>query len=158
MAVSADAEEAGRAEARRLEAGNPLWIVVFGVSSKEFVCFSRASAPFRAIVFAKDPDTLTPCLRAIENSALRTHGAQTAGMTSPARRNPIHPLRTETTVNDTLPALERTHLERLKLAADVLLSEHDAIPDSLEVELTLFRERVEQVLLLAASSNGEASA
>ncbi len=61
--------ETARAEARRLEAGNPLWIVVFGVSSREFVCFSRASVPFRAIVFAKDPDTLPPRLRAIENSA-----------------------------------------------------------------------------------------
>jgi hypothetical protein len=70
MAIGADAEEAGHAEARRLEAGNPLWIVVFGVASQEFVCFSRASVPFRAIVFAKDPDTLPPRLRAIENSAL----------------------------------------------------------------------------------------
>ena len=49
---------------------------------------------------------------------------------------------------DTLPALERTHLERLKLAADVILSEFDAIPDSLEVELTIFRERVHHALLL----------
>jgi hypothetical protein len=51
-------------------------------------------------------------------------------------------------VNDILSAFERTHLERLKLAADVLLSEHDAITDPMEVELTLFRDRVERVLLL----------
>jgi hypothetical protein len=51
-------------------------------------------------------------------------------------------------VNDILPGLERTHLERLKLAADVLLSEPDAITDPLEVELTIFRERVEHALLL----------
>jgi hypothetical protein len=51
-------------------------------------------------------------------------------------------------VNDTLADFERIHLERLKLAADVLLSEHDAITDSLEVELTTFRERVEHALLL----------
>jgi hypothetical protein len=51
-------------------------------------------------------------------------------------------------VSDTLAAFERTHLERLKLAADVLLSEHDAITDSLEVELTTFRDRVEHALLL----------
>jgi hypothetical protein len=49
---------------------------------------------------------------------------------------------------DTLPALDRTHLERLKLAADVILSEHDAIPDPLEAELVIFRERVERALLL----------
>jgi hypothetical protein len=51
-------------------------------------------------------------------------------------------------VNDTLAAFERTHLERLKLAADILLSEHDAIPDSLEAELVIFRDRVERALLL----------
>jgi hypothetical protein len=41
----------------------------------------------------------------------------------------------------------RLHLERLKLAADVLLAERDDIPDALEAELTLFRERVEHALL-----------
>jgi hypothetical protein len=51
-------------------------------------------------------------------------------------------------MNDTLPAFERIHLERLKLAADILLAEHDAIPDPLEAELTIFRERVERALLL----------
>jgi hypothetical protein len=51
-------------------------------------------------------------------------------------------------MNDALAAFERTHLERLKLAADILLAETDAIPGSLEVELTLFRDRVEHVLLL----------
>ena len=51
-------------------------------------------------------------------------------------------------MNDTLADFERTHLERLKLAADILLAEHDAIADSLEVELTIFRDRVEHALLL----------
>jgi len=46
-----------------------------------------------------------------------------------------------------LNVFERIHLERLKLAADVLLGETDAIADSLEVELTIFRERVEHALL-----------
>ena len=41
----------------------------------------------------------------------------------------------------------RLHLERLKLAADVLLAERDDIPDTLEVELTVFRERIEHALL-----------
>jgi len=51
-------------------------------------------------------------------------------------------------MNDTLHAFERTHLERLKLAAEILLSEHDAITDPMEAELTIFRERVERALLL----------
>lgn len=41
----------------------------------------------------------------------------------------------------------RLHLERLKLAADVLLGEADDLPDTLEAELTLFRDRVERSLL-----------
>jgi hypothetical protein len=51
-------------------------------------------------------------------------------------------------MTDTLVAFERTHLERLKLAADILLAETDEIADSLEVELTIFRERVQHALLL----------
>ena len=51
---------------------------------------------------------------------------------------------------DALYDFERTALQRLKLAADVILSEESAIPDSLTVELTIFRERVERVLLLPA--------
>jgi hypothetical protein len=51
-------------------------------------------------------------------------------------------------VSDTLAAFERVHLERLKLAADILLSEEEAIPDPLETELTIFRERVQHALLL----------
>jgi hypothetical protein len=50
--------------------------------------------------------------------------------------------------HDALTGFGRISLERLKLAADVILSETDAIPDSLEVELTLFRERCERALLL----------
>jgi hypothetical protein len=61
-------------------------------------------------------------------------------------------------MSDTLAGFERTHLERLKLASDVLLSEHDAITDPMESELTLFRERVEHALLLPGPGNGEASA
>jgi hypothetical protein len=55
-------------------------------------------------------------------------------------------------VNNTLAEFERTHLERLKLAADILLSEHDAITDSLEVELTIFRERIQHALLAGHAS------
>ena len=58
-------------------------------------------------------------------------------------------------MNDTLAVFERTHLERLKLAADVLLSEHDAITDPMESELTLFRERVEHALLLPGPGSRE---
>jgi hypothetical protein len=45
---------------------------------------------------------------------------------------------------------ERTHLERLRLACDVLLelAEDDQISDGLEVELRDFKEQVERRLLM----------
>jgi hypothetical protein len=53
--------------------------------------------------------------------------------------------------NETLPTAEHVHLERLKLAADVLLSEGQDIPDTLEAELVIYRDRVEVALLRPAS-------
>jgi hypothetical protein len=49
---------------------------------------------------------------------------------------------------NSLSARDHLSLERLKLASDVLLSNHDDIP----VELTLFRECLEHALLLPANS------
>ena len=45
---------------------------------------------------------------------------------------------------------ERVHLERLRLAAEVILSEvgTSIVGDVLEAELVLFKDRVERVLLL----------
>ena len=50
--------------------------------------------------------------------------------------------------NDPLSDWDRIHLERLKLATDVLLSEAGDIPEPMEEELSLFRDRVERALLL----------
>ena len=61
-------------------------------------------------------------------------------------------------MNAGLPAFDRVHLERLKLAADILLSETDTISDPLETELTLYRERIQHALLLPGHGGGEASA
>jgi hypothetical protein len=49
--------------------------------------------------------------------------------------------------HDLLPGFQRVSLERLKLAADVILSEGEDIPDALTAELAIFRERVERDLL-----------
>jgi hypothetical protein len=56
----------------------------------------------------------------------------------------------EITMHEGLFKFERTHLERLKLACDVLLelAGDDQISDGLKVELYGFRERVEHELLL----------
>jgi len=49
--------------------------------------------------------------------------------------------------HDDPPGFQRLHLERLKLAADVILAETEAINDALEQELTIFRDRIEHALL-----------
>jgi hypothetical protein len=43
--------------------------------------------------------------------------------------------------------VERTHLEKLRLAADVILAEGEAIEDALETELIVFRDRLQHALL-----------
>jgi len=52
--------------------------------------------------------------------------------------------------HDSLADYERASLERLKLAADVILAESDshAVTDALEAELTIFRDRIERALLM----------
>jgi hypothetical protein len=54
--------------------------------------------------------------------------------------------------HDSLFEFQRTSLQRLKLAAEVILAEAgeygDVISDPLESELVIFKERVEKALLL----------
>lgn len=54
------------------------------------------------------------------------------------------------TLHDDLDDHDRTYLDRLRLAADAILQlgEDGAIPDTLEAELWIFRDRVERALLL----------
>jgi hypothetical protein len=82
--VRAD-EHAAREEARRLEAENPLWIVIFGVSSREFVCFPRFGLNGGGIVAAKDPGTLLHRMRTVERSALATSDTPTSPAHPPSR-------------------------------------------------------------------------
>jgi hypothetical protein len=51
-------------------------------------------------------------------------------------------------IHDHLTDLDRTSLDRLKLAADVILGEGPNLPDPLTAEITIFRDRVERALLL----------
>jgi hypothetical protein len=52
--------------------------------------------------------------------------------------------------HDALATFERISLDRLRLAADVILAEAEVLPDALTAELTLFKDRVEHALLLPA--------
>jgi hypothetical protein len=51
--------------------------------------------------------------------------------------------------DEALFAFERTHLDRLRLAAEVILEQagEGAVGDALETELRVFKERVETALL-----------
>jgi hypothetical protein len=46
-----------------------------------------------------------------------------------------------------VPDFQRVHLQRLKLAADVLLGEAPHLTTALEAELSIYRERIECALL-----------
>jgi hypothetical protein len=67
--------------------------------------------------------------------------------------NPNHPDNREVTMSHPslpgiqVPDFQHIHLQRLKLAADVLLSEAPDLPASLETELHLYRELIECALL-----------
>jgi hypothetical protein len=51
-----------------------------------------------------------------------------------------------------VPDFQRVHLQRLKLAADVILSEAPDLPAGLETELHLYRELIECALLEPTSA------
>jgi hypothetical protein len=70
--------------ARELEAGNPLWIVVFGVYSRQFIAFPRFSVPAGTMVTAHYPAALTARMHGIE------HAMQTYGTQSTRRRITVH--------------------------------------------------------------------
>jgi hypothetical protein len=54
--------------AEEMESDNPLWIIVFGVYSRQFVAFPRFSAPVGTMAVASYPPALTERMRAIERT------------------------------------------------------------------------------------------
>jgi hypothetical protein len=55
-------------------------------------------------------------------------------------------------------AFERTYLEKLRLAAEVILEaapDGSLVPDPLEVELGIFKDRVEFMLLLPEAATSD---
>jgi hypothetical protein len=61
---------------------------------------------------------------------------------------------------DTLPSFARADLERLKLAAEVILrfADDDVITAPLEAELVILRDRLDHALLLPADGTAAAPA
>jgi len=74
--VPADGDDASREIARKTERENPQWIVVFGIFTKEFVCFPRFPVPPGTILVAQYPGALPGRMRVIER-AMRTNTGET---------------------------------------------------------------------------------
>jgi hypothetical protein len=54
--------------ADNLESENPLWIVVFGIYSRQFIAFPRFNAPAGTMAVARYPGALTDRMRRIERA------------------------------------------------------------------------------------------
>jgi hypothetical protein len=64
--------------ARESERDNPLWIVIFGVYTREFVCLPRFRVPPRTVVIARSLETAAPRMRLVENIYLNKPGKEHA--------------------------------------------------------------------------------
>jgi hypothetical protein len=70
-------------------------------------------------------------------------------------------INTSAAFNDGLSDMDRVFLEKLRLAANVILElgeDPDVLPSPLEVELNLFKDRVERVLLMPGTSGNSPDA
>lgn len=72
-------DDAGREIASRLEAEHPLWIVVFGVYTQQFVCFPRFRAPAGTMLAAAYPEALPDRMRCAEESLCKAKSKSGAG-------------------------------------------------------------------------------
>lgn len=61
-------EQAAREIASRLEAAHPLWMVVYGVFTQQFVCFPRFNAPDGTVLVAIYPGALHDRMKHIEEA------------------------------------------------------------------------------------------
>ncbi len=61
-------DDAARKAAERTERENPGWIVMFGVFTKQFVCFPTFPAPAGTIITALYPGAIPPRMRLIERA------------------------------------------------------------------------------------------
>lgn len=59
-------DERNRAEAERIERENPEWIVVFGIYTRQFICFPKFNAPRGTVLVAPHPAVLPVLMRNAE--------------------------------------------------------------------------------------------
>jgi biotin operon repressor len=122
------------------------------ITAGETISITRLSADWGVT-----RQTVSKALRALEADGLVRRYPAVGYRVQPARDLNEHPNGRKKSMqpgnHDGLSAFERPGLERLKLAADVILGEGEGIGDVLAAELVLFRDRVERTLLLP--SRGE---
>jgi hypothetical protein len=63
-----------RARAQESERDNPLWIVVFGVYTQEFICLPRFRVPPCTMVIVRSLETAVPRMRLVEKLYLSPPG------------------------------------------------------------------------------------
>lgn len=68
MTGKIDAEDEMMRIARELESGNPRWIVVFGVYTRQFVGFPRFDVPSGTIVIALYPGAIAARMHDVERA------------------------------------------------------------------------------------------
>jgi hypothetical protein len=89
--IAADVIKHGTAKdmqcvAERLESDNPLWIVVFGVYTRQFVAFPRFAAPEGTVITAGYPGALSERMRRVEHLARVLRAMKTESAALPPRR------------------------------------------------------------------------
>ena len=76
-------DEEMRRVASELESENPLWIVIFGVYTKQFVGFPRFNVPSGTLAVALYPGALVSRMREIEQKASRYRDHLTRALVMP---------------------------------------------------------------------------
>jgi hypothetical protein len=87
-ALSPDSDDDMTRVARQLEAENPLWIVVFGIYTRQFVGFPRFDVPSETMAVAHYPAALASRMRDIERKAQRYWESMPCAVLASLRRCP----------------------------------------------------------------------
>jgi hypothetical protein len=61
-----DDDEESRAVASELEKANPRWIVIFGIHTRQFVCYPRFDAPRGTMIADCYPEAVAGHMRELE--------------------------------------------------------------------------------------------
>ena len=129
-------EKPTRGIASRLEAVNPLWIVVFGVYTQQFICLPKFDTPSGTMLITTYPQALPDRMRHIEESASRARSNDLLRHNHEGHRPEMN----------TFPAMEYLTLRRqptqklqdICSIVEELLSHRELLPAELHIKLDTF--------------------